>query len=117
MLKVVAVDTNGTQYAFPNEADIPTYISTWRKERGLSMQELATQLGVARQTVWLWENGTSVPTTENLTRIVEVFNCEEQAAVSVPDTTDTAGAVDTTPEGTTDVPAADRAAAALGLGS
>ena len=44
-------------------------IRKYRKEKGLSQEELAVKLHVVRQTVSKWENGKSVPDAEVLTRI------------------------------------------------
>lgn len=45
----------------------------FRKERGISQMEAADQLEVSRQTIHRWEAGTSVPTTENLLRLSELY--------------------------------------------
>lgn len=48
-------------------------IKTLRKSRGLSQQELAIKLNVVRQTISKWEQGLSVPDSEMLVSISEVF--------------------------------------------
>ncbi len=45
----------------------------YRKERGLSQEELAAQLHVVRQTVSKWEKSLSVPDAEVLMRMAEVL--------------------------------------------
>lgn len=45
-----------------------------RKEKNISQIELAEELDVSRQTVSRWEAGTSVPTTENLTRLSALYH-------------------------------------------
>lgn len=45
-----------------------------RMGRGLSQEELAFQLGVARQTVSNWENDIKMPTTENIVVLIDFFN-------------------------------------------
>ena len=40
-----------------------------RKQKGLSQEELAYQLGISRQSVSKWESGTSVPELERLVEI------------------------------------------------
>ena len=40
-----------------------------RRERGLSQEELAAQLGVSRQAVQKWESGVSQPSLEKLTAL------------------------------------------------
>lgn len=44
-----------------------------RRERGLSQEELANQVGVSRQAVQKWESGTSQPTLEKLTALARYF--------------------------------------------
>lgn len=44
-----------------------------RKNKGLSQEELATQLNVVRQTISKWEKGLSVPDADMLIRIAELF--------------------------------------------
>ena len=45
-----------------------------RKAMGLSQEELAEKLGVTRQTVSKWENGTAMPDLKKLTDIANLFN-------------------------------------------
>ena len=49
-------------------------LKTLRTERGLSQEELAARLSVVRQTVSKWEKGLSVPDSEMLVRLAEVFD-------------------------------------------
>ena len=44
-----------------------------RTQKGLSQEELADRLNVVRQTVSKWEKGLSVPDSEMLIRIAEIF--------------------------------------------
>ena len=48
-------------------------IKAIRKSKGLSQQELAVKLNVVRQTVSKWEQGISVPDSDMLISISEVF--------------------------------------------
>lgn len=48
-------------------------IKTLRKSKGLSQEELAIKLHVVRQTVSKWEQGLSVPDSEMLVTISEIF--------------------------------------------
>ena len=48
-------------------------IQTFRKERGLTQEELAIRLNVVRQTVSKWEKGLSVPDADLLQQIAEVL--------------------------------------------
>ena len=45
-----------------------------RKQKGLSQEELSTKLNVVRQTISKWEKGLSVPDSEMLISISEVFD-------------------------------------------
>ena len=47
-----------------------------RKENGVSQQELAEKLGVTRQAVSRWENGISLPSTENLIGLSELYRVD-----------------------------------------
>ncbi|MBQ8576295.1 MAG: helix-turn-helix transcriptional regulator [Clostridia bacterium] len=61
-------------------------INYYRKQLGLSQEELGQKLLVSRQTVSLWEKGQTVPTIDNLIRLKEIFGvsvdeilgCEEE---------------------------------------
>ena len=48
-------------------------IKAIRKSKGLSQEELAIKLNVVRQTISKWENGLSVPDSDMLISISEVF--------------------------------------------
>ncbi len=48
-------------------------IKAIRKSKGLSQEELAVKLNVVRQTISKWENGLSVPDSEMLMSMSEVF--------------------------------------------
>jgi len=44
-----------------------------RKQRGLSQEELASQLTVSRQAISKWELGESIPDTENVVQLSKIF--------------------------------------------
>ena len=44
-----------------------------RKERGLSQEALAEQIGTTRQAVSKWETGTADPSTSNLLALAKLF--------------------------------------------
>ena len=48
-------------------------ITALRKERSISQAELAGKLGVSRQAVSKWENGTSDPSTSNLIAAAKLY--------------------------------------------
>ena len=51
-------------------------IRTLRAQKKLSQAKLAQTLGVSRQAVSKWENGTAVPDMENLILLADVFETE-----------------------------------------
>ena len=53
-----------------------------RKQRGLSQEELAYKLGVARQTISKWELGDATPDFKNLMAICEYFGIELEYILS-----------------------------------
>lgn len=48
-------------------------IKNLRKEKGMSQEELAVRLNVVRQTVSKWEQNLSVPDSDMLVKLAEVF--------------------------------------------
>jgi len=49
-------------------------LQTLRKEKGISQEKLADQLGVSRQAVSKWELDITLPETENIIKIRNIFN-------------------------------------------
>ena len=54
-------------------------IKKYRKENGLSQDELAEKLGVSRQSISLWETGQTQPTIENIIALARIFNVSTDA--------------------------------------
>jgi len=48
-------------------------LQSLRKQKGLSQEQLASQLTVSRQAVSKWELDSSLPDTENVVRISKLF--------------------------------------------
>ena len=48
-------------------------LKAFRKSKGLTQEELAARLNIARQTVSKWENGLSVPDADALIRVAEIL--------------------------------------------
>lgn len=46
-----------------------------RKEKGMSQEALADELGVSRQAVSKWENGKKLPTLSHLVFLAELYEC------------------------------------------
>lgn len=53
--------------------ELGTRIQQLRKARGISQERLAEEMGVSRQAVSKWEQGLSLPSTENLLALAELF--------------------------------------------
>ena len=51
-------------------------IAALRKQAGFSQEQFAEKLGISRQAVSKWENGTATPTSENLARIGRLFGVQ-----------------------------------------
>ena len=47
-----------------------------RKEKGLSQEQLAEQLGVTRQSVSKWESGASYPEMDKIVTLCKMFHCD-----------------------------------------
>lgn len=48
-------------------------LAVLREKQGLSQGEIAKKINVSRQTVYKWERGTAVPSTENLILLGELY--------------------------------------------
>lgn len=49
-------------------------LSKYREASGISQERAAEKLNVSRQTISRWENGVSIPSTENLAKLSELYN-------------------------------------------
>jgi transcriptional regulator with XRE-family HTH domain len=49
-------------------------IRNYRKQAGISQEKMAEKIGVSRQAITKWENGTGAPDISNLVAIAEFFN-------------------------------------------
>ena len=59
-------------------------IKTFRKNKGLTQEEMAIRLNVVRQTVSKWEKGYSVPDAEMLQKIAELFDTDVSKLLGSP---------------------------------
>ena len=48
-------------------------INHYRKQAGLSQEKMAEKIGVSRQAITKWENGTGTPDIANLMAIADLF--------------------------------------------
>lgn len=53
--------------------DLPTRLQRLRKERGLTLAQVAAQLSVSKPTVWAWERGRARPIEERIDALAEVL--------------------------------------------
>lgn len=53
-----------------------------RKERGISQEQLAEQLGVTRQSVSKWESGASYPEMDKIVAICNIFHCDMDVLIN-----------------------------------
>lgn len=59
-------------------------IKNFRKNKGLTQEEMAIRLNVVRQTVSKWEKGYSVPDAEMLQKIAELFDTDVSRLLGSP---------------------------------
>ena len=72
-------------------------IKKYRRERGMSQEELAKELNVVRQTISKWENGLSVPDAQSITKLAEVFGISVNQLLTIP--SDATESIDTSSHG------------------
>ena len=76
-----------------DQQKIGAFLKELRRERGLTQEDLAEEVGVARRTVSRWETGRSLPDLDLLPRLAELYQVDlrelldgqRQAAVPVGD--------------------------------
>ena len=56
-----------------NTIDIGRYLSEFRKYYKITQDELAGRLGVTRQAVSKWENGTAIPDIDLLMKLSDIY--------------------------------------------
>lgn len=64
---------------------MPNRIRELRKGKGLSQTQLAEKLGVHRNTVGNWEDGTTEPKSSNLTDMAQLFGCSVEHVMGLPE--------------------------------
>ena len=62
-----------------DQIKIGTFLKLLRKEKNLTQEQLAEQLGVSNRTVSRWENGNNMPDISLLSEIAEFYD------VSIPE--------------------------------
>ena len=53
-----------------------------RKEKGISQEQLAEQLGVTRQSVSKWESGNSYPEMDKIVAMCNLFHCDMDVLIN-----------------------------------
>ena len=66
--------------------EIADRLQKLRKERGLSQEELANQLGISRQAVSKWERAESSPDTDNLICLAKLYGISLDELLKTDDT-------------------------------
>ena len=61
-------------------------IKIFRKNKGLTQEQLAVELNVVRQTVSKWEKNLSVPDAETLTRLADILDVSVSNLLGTPPT-------------------------------
>lgn len=56
-----------------NQKKIGTFLQTLRKEQGLTQEQLAERIGVARRTVSRWETGANLPDLDVLVELSDFY--------------------------------------------
>ena len=59
-------------------------IKQLRKLRGITQEELSTQLGVHENTIRMWEKGTRSPRVSDIAKLCEIFHCTESELLNGP---------------------------------
>jgi len=49
-------------------------IQILRKQRGMSQEQLSTEMAVSRQAISKWEVGESIPDVDNIVHLSDIFN-------------------------------------------
>ena len=65
-------------------ARVHLYITEWRKNRGLTLEQLGNRLGVEKNTVWRWENEQHRVTVDKQAAIADALGLEGPAALFYP---------------------------------
>lgn len=67
---------------------VGSVIVSKRRSLGLSQEQFAERVGVARQTVSSWENDIFVPDTPNVMQMARLFGCTTDEILNPPRTSE-----------------------------
>lgn len=54
------------------------YITQWRESKGLSIEKVADRIGVARETVWRWENEQHRLNPAKIKALADAIDCNPE---------------------------------------
>ena len=57
----------------------------WRKEKGLSREQLGNMIGMTGVTIWKWENENFDPKISQMTALRKALNLKKDDVIIVPD--------------------------------
>ena len=66
--------------------DLGTRLQRLRKERGLTLAQVASQLGVSKPTVWAWERGRARPIEERIDALAEALGVTRSELMAIGET-------------------------------
>ena len=66
--------------------DLAARLQRLRKERGLTLAQVAGQLGVSKPTVWAWERGRARPIEERIDALAEALGVTRNELMAIGDT-------------------------------
>ena len=75
-----------TQIVPPEHEPLALRLQRLRAERGMSLSQLATLLGVSKPTVWAWEQGRSRPAEKRIAPLAEALGVDVSDLVPAVDT-------------------------------
>lgn len=77
-MQMTITDDVGREFKVPalESPVVGKWIAEHRAMKGLSLQEVANVCGVKRQAVYSWEQHKTLPTLDNLVKLVQFFNMD-----------------------------------------
>lgn len=81
-----AADADRTARGDASPDDLPTRLQRLRKERGLTLAQVAGRLGVSKPTVWAWERGRARPLEERVDALAEALGVSRHELMATGET-------------------------------
>ena len=85
-LRSLAPPEAGTPVRADPPDDLGTRLQRLRKERGLTLAQVAGQLGVSKPTVWAWERGRARPIEERIDALAEALGVTRSELMAIGET-------------------------------